>query len=207
MASFYHLSPRKAIVPRILFIGLITAVACSTTTTIQTHRSPTLTTMPVKSVAILPIQNAFFSIKVADSLEQEVAQAFTARNAEVRVIAPSDTRARYVADYSSFLRDYNTYGTLDKHVLARMADTLNVDAVLHGTIISMEQQDGFPYPVAYTKVKIIYTLIGLRSAEVLWDVSAIASVRKSAFSGAPDSNEAIADIGKMVLDQLPELPR
>ena len=136
-----------------------------------------------------------------------MAQAFTARNAEVRVVEPSETRSRYVADYSSFLRDYNTYGILDKHTLAKMADTLNVDAVLHGTIIAMEQQDGFPYPIAYTKVKLTYALIGLRNAEVLWNVSAIASVRKSTFSGAPDSNEAIADVQKMVLDQLPELPR
>jgi hypothetical protein len=206
MAIFQHPFPRKAAVTFILFAGLLMLAACSnTTTTLQTHRSPAFSTVPLKSVAILPIQNSFFSIPTADRLEQEVAQAFASRNADVQVISPSDTRAQYVADYSSFLRDYNTYGRLDKPTLAQMADSLKVDAVLHGAIISMEQQDGFPFPVAYTKVKITYALIGLRSAEVLWNVSAVASVRKSTFSGAPDSNEALASIQKMVLDQLPQL--
>ncbi len=204
-----HRFTKQAAAHLIILAAFLTLAAC-TTTSVRTYRDPSLAATPITSVAILPLQNMRYGPQIAVNLNRGVVQAFAARNKAVRVVGPAEAQetlgsAGLVEVYSQFLRDYGTSGLLNKGALNRIAEALKVDAILHGYIASVEQQDGYPYHPAYTKITLTYSLIGLHNAVLLWDTSATARVEGSAFSKAPEVEEVIPVVQNIVLANLPQL--
>src|SRR5262245_38107976 len=90
--------------------------------------------------------------------------------------------AGLIETYSQFLREYGTSGILNKTALAKLGEALGVDAILQGDISQLEQQDGYPYHPAYTKLVLRYSIISLKSGVLLWESSATAKKETTAFN-------------------------
>jgi hypothetical protein len=201
--------PRHTVLPALLGAALLSASAC-TTTSVQTYRDPALAATKIEAVAILPLQNTRFDPQVAVNLNRGIVQAFAARNRSIRVIGPAEAQEALGAEnlvevYSQFLRDYSTSGLLNKGALNRIRTALNCDAILHGYIASVQQQDGYPYHPAYTKLTLTYSLIGLKDAVLLWNTSATVRTETTAFNKAPEIEEVIPTVQQTILASLPSL--
>ena len=187
--------------------GLILLAAC-TTTRVRSYQDPSLSTTPLVSIAVLPLQNIRLGPQIAIDLNRGIVQALSRRNPNLRIIGPAEAQdtlstGGLIETYSQFLRDYGTSGLLNKAALAKLGDALGADAILQGDISQLEQQDGYPYHPAYTKLVLRYSIISLKSGVLLWESSATAKKETTAFNKAPEIEEVVPTAQSTLVAQIP----
>ena len=140
-----------------LVLSLVLLLGSCTTTRVRTYQDPSLSTTPLASVAILPLQNTRLGPQIAIDLNRGIVQALSRSNSSLKIMGPVEAQdklssAGLIETYSQFLRDYGTSGLLNKAALAKLGESLGVDAILQGDISQLEQRDGYPYHPAYTRI-------------------------------------------------------
>jgi hypothetical protein len=156
------------------------------------------------------LQSVRLGPQLAIDLNRGIVQGLASRNTQLKIVGPAEAQeklssAGLVETYSQFLRDYGTSGLLNKAALAKIGEALGVDAILQGDILQLEQQDGYPYHPAYTKLVLRYSLISLRSGVLLWEISVAARKEKTALNKAPEIEEVVPIAQKTLLAQIPLL--
>jgi hypothetical protein len=194
----------------LLSVSVISLSAC-TTAKVRTFSAPSLAATTIESIAILPFQPTRFGPHMALSLNRGIEQAFAARNQRIRMVGPAEAQAilgaaNLVEVYAQLVRDYRTSGLLNKGALHQVHDTLNVDAILSGSITSVVQLDGAPHRPAFTHLTLTYALIGLRNGVLLWDTAATVNTERTVFDKAPDVEEGIPQAQEIIIANLPTLP-
>lgn len=179
-----------------------------TTAQVRSYQDPSLSTTPLSSVAILPLQNIRLGPQIAIDLNRSIIQAVSRNNPKLMIMGPAEAQEKLssnglVETYSQFLRDYGTSGLLNKTTLAKLEKVLGVDAILQGDISQLEQQDGYPYHPASTKLVLRYSIISLKSGVLLWESSATARKETTAFNKAPEIEEVIPTAQRSLVAQMP----
>ncbi len=183
-------------------------MAACTTTRVRSYQDPSLSTTPLSFVAVLPLQNTRLGPRVAIDLNRGVVQALSRRNPKLKIMGPAEAQEKLgtsglIETYSQFLRDYGTSGLLNKAALAKIGDALGVDAILQGDISQLEQQDGYPYHPAYTKLTLRHSVVSLQSGVLLWESSATVRHETTAFNKAPEIEDVVPTAQSTLVAQMP----
>jgi len=134
-------------------------------------------------------------------------QEIQCRNAKIQIIGGQEAIAvlneNNLADaWANFLVGYSTSGLPNTRTLHRVAELLEVDALIIGAIIHINHEDsnGWTYPI--TQVSIRYTMFGGKDGDVLWELTGEGKVRPYSWTAVP-----IFDAAKLTHDKiLGELP-
>lgn len=193
-----------------LALSLTLVLFSCTTTRVRTYQDPSLSTTPLSSVAVLPLQNIRLGPQIAIDLNRGIVQALSRSNPTLKIMGPAEAQdklssAGLIETYSQFLRDYGTSGLLNKTALAKLGEALGVDAILQGDISQLEQRDGYPYHPAYTKLVLRDSIISLKSGVLLWESSATAKKETTAFNKAPEIEDVVPTAQSTLVEQIPAL--
>ncbi|HSV78615.1 MAG TPA: hypothetical protein VLK85_05325 [Ramlibacter sp.] len=149
--------------------------ACATAS-LDSYVNPAYSARSVNRVAVMPLTNQRISAGQALELNRAFIMELQKRNPNLRVVGGHDAVAKIndanLADvWATFLRDYATSGLPNSKSLSRVAEALQVDAVVTGAMINVKQEDsnGWNYPV--TQVSIRYTMFGGKDGPVLWEIT------------------------------------
>jgi hypothetical protein len=206
------MTPRHAVFVVAVLICSLSSPGCATRrATINSYIDPSFTPGSVRSVAILPMQNARLAAMQAQTVNGRIATMLSTRNPSLEIVSDRESVARLneaelADDWAQFLANYQTSGVPDASVIRRVGSAMRVDAVMQGELLDIEQRDGvYGGTRGQTIVTVRYMLLGTSSGNMLWEGTS-QGIRQTAttLESAPDLLEAIdLAVDRIVLD----LPR
>ena len=189
---------------------LLPLAGCVATAHVSTYVDPDFGSRPVRSVAVLPLENGRLGPQIAANINGGILQGIGRRNPSLVLVGPRDAQERIsdgglIEAYAQFLRDYATSGLINRTTLSKVGAALRVDAVLQGEITQLVAEDGYPYHGAHTNITIRYSLIGTATGTLLWQCSGSGEKMVSAMQKAPPLEEVIPAALDAILKALPPL--
>lgn len=191
----------------------IPIIACaSSKATINSFTDPSYSAQDVESIAVLPIRNARLAPSEAQSVTRRVSQAIHGKAPKIRLMGPTESVQALndhdlAHDWATFVEDYVKSGVPDAEALGRIGKALNVDALVQGELLNVQQEDGeFGGNKGQTRVTVRFTMLGTRDGTLLWEASSD-GIKKTAttLSDAPAIIEAVNLAVNKILDNLPPL--
>lgn len=200
----------------VLLAAVFMLTACATSTSrVRTFVEPSLASADIHRVAILPIRGARLAPDESAELTGGFTRAFRAQNAGVELVEAAHA-ARIIDEkglterYAEFLRNQATTGIADSRALRPIADALEVDAIIQGELIDVQQRDGEMWDSkgrnAKTSITLKYTLIEASTGTVLWHSTA-SGIRHNLtpIGGAPAVLDAVTVAQERIVRELPSL--
>jgi len=188
-------------------------IACaSSKATINSFTDPSYSAQDVGSIAVLPIRNARLAPSGAQAVTRRVSQAIHREAPKVRLMGPTESVQALndhdlAHDWATFVEDYVKSGVPDAEALGRIGKALNVDALVQGELLNVQQEDGeFGGNKGQTRVTVRFTMLGTRDGTLLWEASSD-GIKKTAttLSDAPAIIEAVNLAVNKILENLPPL--
>jgi hypothetical protein len=194
---------------RLLFSGIILCLLMSgcQTARLESYVNPGYNPAVIKRVAILPISNARLSAGNAAEVASSFAKAVARRNSSLALVSGSESVARLnsvgKADvWSEFLRNYSNGGIPNTNSIKDVASSLEVDAIIQGTILEIKQEDSNGYSYPMTRVVLRYTMFNAVDGAILWEVTGDGAIQPYSYKAVPIF-EALKLANDKVLDNLP----
>ena len=202
---------------KIIMVALLLVFlsGCATqSATVNSYVAPVLKEGQIKSVAILPIRNARFVPSEARQINRRVSEAFSALNPGVAIVSPSEAQRRINeaglgSMFAHFLEDYGTSGLVDSNRLDKIAGALDVDAIMQGEVLRVNQEDGrYGGNKGTTRVTVTYSMLSAVHGKSVWEASSD-GIAKTATTveEAPPIIEAIDVAVDRVIENFPALSK
>jgi hypothetical protein len=177
----------------------------------RVYHDPRLSSTPLSSMAVLPLQNTRRGPQIAIALTSDVVTELRSRNPHLTIMGPAAVQerlnaTRLIGTYAQFLRDYGTSGLLDTAALTKIAHALGVDALVQGEIAHLDQHDGDRSHPASTTLTLHYSIIALKAGVLLWDSSVTLRYQSPAVHKAPDLEDVVPIAHSLLLTQMPTFP-
>jgi len=200
----------------LLFLILITTLiltGCYDKATINTYSDPSFDKNTITRLAIFPMRNTKLAPGEAREINRKITQGIQ-RSAPNIDIMSADTatkklnEADLTEEWAKFLSDYNSSGIPNTKMLFKIGDTLNVDGIMQGVIVNIQQRDGSPgyyySQRGQTRVTVRYSILGVDSGKLLWEATSD-GIREtaSAMEEAPPIIEAIILAQEKIVANLP----
>jgi hypothetical protein len=167
----------------IVFIAAVSAagasqIGCVTLeTSTNTFLDPGFTDAKLQRLAVFPIVNTRLPLSDAQKLYGDLTQAIVLKRPSVVIINSAQAvgvlnEKGLGNEWTRFLRDRDAKGLSRPGVLKAIGRALNVDGILQGDIVSMEQKDGvFGHHQGTTRATVRYYLMEVESGKLLWEGS------------------------------------
>jgi len=179
---------------------MIVLLSCSTNKgTINSYIEPTYTKGSINKIAVLSIRNARFAPSESRTINKRIIQSLIAKNPNLEIVSPSEAlrkinESEFADKWADFVEDYYTSGIPNRKILNEISKILNVDAILQGQMINVQQIDGNGWNVkGQTRVTISFSIIETKSAKTIWEVTSD-GIRRNALelNPAPPVSEAVS---------------
>ena len=194
-----------------IWLLAIPVLACTTTTRLRTFRDPSLRSVHMARVAVLPLRGTKLPPDVEGDLNRAATRRLAATNPNLEIIGPAQSQrlledAGLAGSYSRFARSSPTPGDIDMVGLKRISDALKTDAILQGDVWQIDRpNDGFFHHTVVAELTLRYSLIGLGNGELLWENSATVRKERMKSEDAPRIEDAIPRAQSLVLKDFPTL--
>ena len=212
-----------SVTKRLLLVvaGVLGVGSCTTSkATLITYLAPNFDARSVESLALLPSRNASLASTESRQMTRLVALGISERSPNVRIVDPADAAALLndaglAYAWTTFLLDYDASGILDAEFLRSVGDALDVDVVMQGEMVSVDQLDGHRVPgesgggtEGLTRVTVRFTMLDTRAGRLLWEGTSH-GIRKTTLSdvGAPPVMGAVELAVDTLISSMPLLGR
>ena len=198
---FSLLRPLTAFVIGLLLVGCETA-------SLDSYVDPSYSAKDIRRVVVLPMTNAGITPGQAQELSRSFAQGMLRTNPNLEIMGAGEAidkinAANLADEWAVFLRNYNTSGIPNTHIVKRIGAVLGVDAIIQGSVLSVSQKDsnGFDYPM--TRVNVRYGAINAKTGAMLWEISSEGSIQPYSYTAAPVIDAVRLAHGK-ILSSIPK---
>lgn len=192
-----------------IWLIAIPVLAC-TTTRLRTYRDPSLRSVHMTRVAVLPVRGTILPPDVEANLNRAATRSLAATNPNLEIIGPTESQqmlddAGLVGSYSR-LAGNTRPGPLDWSTLERISEVLKVEGILQGRIARVDRpDDGFFHHTVVSELTLSYSLIDSRNGERLWESSATVRKERMEFKDAPRIEEIVPLAQSLALKEVPTL--
>lgn len=199
-----------------MFTVVLFLIGCSSTK-VKTYNDPNLESTKLNSIALLPLRNSFVqqnaSLSIGEILEvnKMFQQEFILKNPGIKVLNSVEStemlnEKSLVEDYDKLLSIYSNTGIPNTDILKDIGKSLGIDAIAQGFLVKVHQVDG-QYGVvnAETTIVVKYVMFSTRTGNILWEVVANGSKKKSTVGNAPDVEEVLKVLRKKITSSVPKL--
>ncbi len=180
--------------------------------TINSYVEPTYEQGSIKRQAFFPIRNAGRAPSEARDINVKISQALNAKNPGVAIVAPASS-VRIINDagmadkWARFVEDYYSSGIANKVILMELAEALEVDGIMQGQLVNVQQQDGDGWAIkGQTRITVNFSIVEAATGKQVWEASADGIKGNASESGiAPPIAEAINLAIAKIVDNIPAL--
>ena len=190
-------------------------IACATapkgSVNVQSSVDPSLRANAVKSIGVFPIRNVRLSPDELREINKGMVTGFQTQNPHLAILGPGEAvtklnEADLAETYSEFLRNYSQSAIPNVNALRKIGTTLQIDGILQGEVFDIQQNDGHDNLYGNTRLTVRYTLLGTRTGDTLWQVTAkVTDMCKKPNIPAPTLYQAMQKAQEKILSQLPML--
>lgn len=188
------MNTRRSDAPMVALIAVLLA-ACGSSkaiATIDTYTSPAYASADIESLAILPLRSEHVALPEARALTLSLADSIGLDAPSVRLVDPA-TAARLMNEndltgaYVEFVGDFAQTGVADAEYLRSLGRALDVEAIMLGDVIKVQQEEGstaflgFGGKKGTTRVSVRFIMLDT-GGEVLWEALSD-GLRESAYNG------------------------
>lgn len=190
-------------------IGCFIFSACQTrTASLKTFTDPSISTAPIKTVAVFPMRNTAFSPGETLEIDRIITQSFFAKNNLIKIISITESLAllnieNLAAEFADFLEDFEKSGMPNTVFLNKLKTKFDFDAILQGRLSEVHQNDYGMGEKAHSKLTMRYTLLSTSSGAILWEGTSSAFVEYGKSMGRKGKMApSFIDIGTMAKDKI-----
>ncbi len=205
-----------------LIFGLIGCTAMNTGE-INSYVEVSYNPGSIKQVAIFSIRDVHFGPyeslqlnnriinSMSGQINNRIINSITSKNPEITITSPSASLRKtndsvLASEWNDFVEDYYDSGIVNKKILYKISNSLGVDAVLLGQLISVYQSDGNGWDTTGTTiVTVIYSMLEVSTAMTIWEVTADGFVKREIDIAAPPISEAINLAIEKITHNVPRL--
>ena len=216
----------KIIVNSVVYISLIFGlIGCTAMNTgeINSYVEVSFNPGSIKQVAIFSIRDVNFESSesrqlnnriinsMSVQLNNRIINSITSKNPEIKITSPSASLRKIndsglASEWNDFVEDYYNSGIVNKQILYKISNSLSVDAVLLGQLISVYQSDGNGWDTTGTTiVTVSYSILEVSTAMTIWEVTADGIVKREMDIAAPPISEAIDMAIEKITQNVPRL--
>jgi hypothetical protein len=144
-------------------------------------------------------------------INNRIINSITSKNPEITFTSPSASLRKIndsglASEWNDFVEDYYNSGIVNNKILYKISNSLGVDAVLLGQLISVYQSDGNGWDTTGTTiVTVIYSILEVSTAMTIWEVTADGIVKREMDIPAPPISEAIDLAIEKITQNVPRL--
>jgi len=203
------LKKKFGVIAVLLFVVVLLA-GCYEEATINTYSDPSFDENTITKLAIFPIKNTKIAPGESRTINRKIAQGIHKSAPNIEIMSSNEAVNKLneeglADDWAQFLANYNSSGVPNSKMLFKIGDALNVDGIMQGEIVNVQQSDGsYGYSSGTTRVTVRYSILGVDSGKLLWEASSD-GIRKTAttMEDAPPLIEAILLAQEKIMDNLP----
>jgi hypothetical protein len=216
----------KIIVNSVVYISLIFGlIGCTAVNTGKINSYVEVSSNPgsIKQVAIFSIRDVHFEPSesrqlnnrivnsMSGQINNKIINSITSKNPEITIISSSASLRKIngsglASEWNDFVEDYYNSGIANKKILYKISNSLGVDAVLLGQLISVYQSDGNGWDTTGTTiVTVMYSILEVSTAMTIWEVTADGMVKREMDMAAPPISEAIDMAIEKITQNVPRL--
>jgi hypothetical protein len=164
---------------RLVFALVVCQAACAAKTArISGYYSPTFDFSRVNSIAILPLRNAGIAPRESRLINGWLMDGLEQKNPNAMLMNPIEAMQALgdagLADaVGAFVANYLSTGFLEPDLLTEIGETLAVDAVVQGELVTVHQEDGGGWGghKGESRATIRFSMFACEFGELVWDVS------------------------------------
>lgn len=199
---------------RTLMIALIASVSVGCAVkkgTINSYVEPTYQQGSIKKVAVFSIRNASVAPSQARDINVRLIKAIVDKNSDVAIVSPANAlkainEAGLASKWADFVEDYYTSGIANKEILTEISRALEVDAIMQGQLVNVQQRDGDGWvTTGSTRVTVSFSIVQASTAKEIWSAAADGVSIRAADLDAPPIAEAIDLALDKVIQNIPSL--
>jgi hypothetical protein len=148
---------------------------------------------------------------MSGQINNKIINSITSKNPEITIISSSASLRKIngsglASEWNDFVEDYYNSGIANKKILYKISNSLGVDAVLLGQLISVYQSDGNGWDTTGTTiVTVMYSILEVSTAMTIWEVTADGMVKREMDMAAPPISEAIDMAIEKITQNVPRL--
>lgn len=201
----------------VLLLVILNIGCASNKARVKAYQNPTLNSIKINSVGILPLRNSFTqrsSLNTGEMIEinRLFQSEFIKLNSNTKVIDAATylellNKSNLVNKYDDLLRIYDNTGIPNTISLKEIGQETGVDAIIQGFVFNLLQNDGsYGRNRGETSLDIKYVMFSTTTGEVLWD--AIYSGYKGTAlttQNAPPIDDVLRTIKKKIPNSIPKL--
>ncbi len=193
-----------------IVLALLILGCAGSSASINTYVEPGFDGKALNRIAIFPIKNTRIAPSEAQQLNRDISQTINKRKPTMVIVSSAEVidllNQKGLADeWARFIDNYNASGIPNSALLKEIGDALNVDALLQGEIVNIQQYDGvYGRNAGTTRVTVRYSMMGTASGKLLWEASSDGlRTTGTTIEPAPPIIEAIKLAQDKILSTLP----